>query len=1069
MENKTKHRKRLSEVGIRILTLLLLISVSGIAWAETVVKGSVADKAGEPLIGVTVAEKGVAGNAVFTDLDGNFSIKVKNDNSTIVVSYIGFRTEEIALNGRSEIAVVLTEESQSLDEVVVVGYGSVKKSNLTTSVSKITSDAIDGRPVTSLSDALSGQLAGLQTNTGSGIPGEEMQITVRGTSSINGSSNPLIVVDGVITDDMSSVNPSDVASIQVLKDAAATSIYGARGSAGVILIETKEAKKGAPSVKWESYVGIQDAVGMPEMMTPKEWLAYNVWLKNAMWLQKDGNNSLDTPNMSRPSGDRVNTNWLANPDATVGDYTLRDDLPQTDWMDAILRTAFTQSHQVSLSSKGDKYSIYMSAGYLNQEGVIKNTDFERFNFNVNATMQINRYVGAGLKIVPTVSNQNRGESEGKDKAIMGALTTVPIIGIDEGTRTFGFSPFRSTDVNPYERLMQVTDKRKTKNLDISAWLDVNIIDGLKLKSIFSYASSNRRDEYFLPLDVQKPSVSSAVATASILDNSRIGWQNTLSYDFKVGSLHEFNLLVGQSIENRNFFTASLGASNFPLDNVTTLNQGSTPTLASTINNVVRTSSLFGRVNYNIADRYLVSASIRRDGSSRFGKDNRWGTFPSVSAGWKISSERFMENVMAINLLKLRASWGMSGNDRIGYSDYLSTFATGNTAYGNSTSISIYPSNYANPELKWETTKAWDFGFDLSLFSNRVQFNADYYINRTDDLLYSLVLPSATGFNTTKTNLASLENRGWELDLTTVNISKSNFTWTSTLNLSSNRNKVLDMGGNDNIITEAWGAAFITKVGGPISQFYTYRTDGLLTADDFEKNADGSYNVKKPLVPTVTGKTQRPGNVKYVDQNNDGKIDANDRVPYKSNDPDLSFGFTNRFTYKNVSLSIFLRGQIGGNVLWIGSRNLDTGGKYGANNTLRRWLNCYKPEYANGDPIPYELGVDMSWDGKTPLPYGLGDNSEQDGQLHRTDLEIFDASFLRIQNINISYSFPKKWNKALGIKSARIYGTVENLHTFTEYFGNPDTNSYSTNPMTKGADYNTYPLTRKFIFGINVNF
>ena len=429
----------------------------------------------------------------------------------------------------------------------------------------------------------------------------------------------------------------------------------------------------------------------------------------------------------------------------------------------------------------------------------------------------------------------------------------------------------------------------------------------------------------------------------------------------------------------------------------------------------------------------------------------------------------MKDVEFISLLKLRASWGMSGNDRIGYSDYVSTFTTGNVAYGNTSQIAIYPTNYANADLKWETTKAFDFGFDLSLFKNRIQLNVDYYINRTDDLLYNLQLPAATGFNSMRTNLASIENRGWEIDLTTTNINTRSFKWSSTLNLSGNKNKVLDLGGNDEIITDAWNAQFITKVGGPISQFYTYLTDGLLTEADFEVGADGRYNPNKPLVPTVKGKKQRPGNVKYVDVDGSGSIDNDDRVAYGSNEPDVMFGFTNRFTYKDFELSIFLRGQIGGNVLWIGARNLDTGGKYGANNTLRRWLHCYKEDYPNGNPIPTELGVDMSWDGKTPTPYGLGDNSEQDGQLHRTDLEIFDATFLRIQNVSLAYNMPKKWLNALGIKAAKIYGTVENLHTFTDYVGNPDTNSYSTNPMLRGADYNTYPLSRKYIFGVNVTF
>lgn len=1068
MKNRKKLEKCMERKQRYLLSLFLLCFCS-FTWSQVKITGVVTDAAGEAIIGANIVEKGIPTNGTITDINGNFAMEVSSAKSVVVASFIGYKDAIVPIRGRNSINIILEEDTRTLDEVVVVGYGSVKKSNLTTSVSKMTSEAIEGRPVTNLSDALSGQLAGVQTQMGSGIPGSEMQITVRGVSSINGSSNPLIVVDGVITENMSSVNPSDVASIQVLKDAAATSIYGARGSAGVILIETKQAEKGAPVVKWESYMGFQNAVGLPEMMSPKEWMAYNLWIKNAMWLQKDGKNTLDTPNKSRPSGDRVNSDWLLNPNSDTADWTLRSDLPQTDWVDAILQTAFTHNHQVSVSSKGDKYSIYASAGYMNQEGIVRYTGYERFNFRLNASMNINKHIRAGMNFAPTISSQDRGESEGKDKVIMTALTTIPTIGINEGTRSLGFSKFRKDDVNPYERLKQVTDTRNTKNFDIASWVEADIIKGLTFKSLFNYNANERIDEYFLPLDVQKMSVKSATATSNVISSNRTGWQNTLSYDLTLWEKHQINVLLGQSIENRSIYTAEMKATDFPLDNVFTLNQGATPALASTVRNIVRTASIFGRLSYNYDDKYLASVSLRRDGSSRFGPSNRWGTFPSVSAGWKLNKEAFMKNLDFINLLKLRASWGMSGNDRIGYSDYVSTYKTGNVAYGNTSQIAIYPTNYANPDLKWETTKAFDFGFDLSLLKNRIQLNIDYYINRTDDLLYNLQLPAATGFNNMRTNLASIENRGWEIDLTTKNINTKTFKWSSTLNLSGNKNKVLDLGGNDEIITDAWNAQFITKVGGPISQFFTYRTDGLLSEEDFEVGSDGRFNPNKPLVPTVKGKKQRPGNVKYVDTDGNGTIDNNDRVAYGSNDPDLMFGFTNRFTYKNLELSIFLRGQIGGNVLWIGARNLDTGGKYGANNTLKRWLHCYKPDYPNGNPIPTELGIDMSWDGKTPLPYGLGDNSEQDGQLHRTDLEIFDATFLRIQNVSLTYNLPKKCLNTFGLKAAKVYGTVENLYTFTDYIGNPDTNSYSTNPMLRGADYNTYPLSRKFIFGVNITF
>lgn len=356
MNDKEKQEKSSYE-KLRFLATLFVLCLSTMAWAQMKVTGTVVDMMGEPIIGANVVESGNKTVGTITDLDGKFTLNVSKE-ATLVITYVGFTEKRVKVNGRSQLTIKLEEDSKTLDEVIVVGYGSVKKSNLTTSVAKISSDAIDGRPITSLSDALSGQLAGVQTQTSSGIPGEEMQILVRGASSINGSSSPLIVVDGVITESMSDVNPSDVASIQVLKDAAATSIYGARGSAGVVLIETKQASGSKPVITWESYIGTQNAVGLPEMMTAKEWLAYNIWYTNAKYLNKGGTNSMYVPNKKRSSGDQINEQWLVNPNSDVADWTFRNDIPTTDWIDQIMQNALTHNHQVSVSSKGKKYSIY---------------------------------------------------------------------------------------------------------------------------------------------------------------------------------------------------------------------------------------------------------------------------------------------------------------------------------------------------------------------------------------------------------------------------------------------------------------------------------------------------------------------------------------------------------------------------------------------------------------------------------------------------------------------------------------------------------------------------------------
>lgn len=1042
---------------------LIMLCGGGSLLAQINVSGTVVDESGNPIIGANVVLLNNKSVGTITDIDGKFTINA-DKKATLLVSYIGYIERKIEVGGRSSLLIKLKEDTQTLDEVVVVGYGSVKKSDLTTSVAQIKAETIEGRPLTSLSDALAGTLAGVQVQTSSGIPGEELQILVRGASSINSASTPLVVVDGVITESISDVNPSDVASIQVLKDAAATSIYGARGSAGVILVETKQAKSERPVITWESYVGLQDSYDLPDMMTSEEYIAYNMWYKNAYYLEKGG--SMSVPNKNRGTGDQIISDWLANPDSDTADWTLNPNFSVTDWKNQILQTALTHSHQVSVSSKGKKYSLYMSGGYMDQDGIVKNTDFERFNFRINASVNINRYLRAGINFAPTISNQNRGESEGKDKVIMQALNLPPIIGLDEGTRELGFNPSYPTLVNPYERLMQVTDKLEKRIYSTSAWAELNILKGLKFKTMFNYNTENRIYEYFLPLNVQTYQVSSATGTTQTYSVARIGLQNTLDYSVNLLKKHKLNILLGQSIDERNTFNSWGAAMDFPLDYVYTLNMGATPTRAESTREIIKTSSLFGRVNYNYSDKYLMSASIRRDGSSRFGPGNRWALFPSVSAGWKISGENFMKKIKTINLLKLRASWGMSGNDRVGLADYIANYDATNAIYGGSTNVGIYAKNLPNEDLKWETTKALNVGFDLSMWRNRLQLNLDYYINRTDDLIYKLKLPAASGFDTMNTNIASLENRGWELELTTVNVSRGGFEWSTTINLSQNKNKILDLGGNNDIITQAWDASFITKVGGPISQFYGYKTDGILTSADFGVGYDGKYDINNPLVPVLTG--QRPGNVRYVDSNKDGSITTDDMVTLGSNDPDLTYGFTNRFSYKGFELSVFLRGQVGGDIMYLAARSLSTG--RAGYNQMSQWLHCYKEEYAGGDPIVPGTGVDLSWDGKTPLPYGFGNNSPlRDGQLHVTDLAIYDATFLRIQNISFGYNLPSKWLRDAHIRSAKLYFTAENLYTFTNYVGNPDVNSYSSNPMVRGVDYTTYPQARKYILGIKLTF
>lgn len=1061
----------LSKIVINLFLLFFCVSLSAQtnqsaneSKQQKKVSGTVVDQNGESVIGASVLVKGRTVGTI-TDVEGKYSISASSGDK-LVFSYVGFDTQEISVGDNSIVNVTMKSATKDLDEVVVIGYGSVKKSNLTTAVSKISSESIEDRPFTTISEAFSGQLAGVQTQVSSGVPGEDLQITVRGASSLNSTTPPLYVVDGIITESLNDINPTDIASIQVLKDAAATSIYGARGSNGVVLIETKIAQSGKPVVSFDAYYGFQKADRLPEVMSPTEWLAYNIYCINANYLNVNGLNSMMTANKNRPTNYQIPESWLLNPDSDTPDWRLNPNVSKTNWIDEILRTAPIQSYQLSASGKNDMGSIYMSAGYMEQDGIVKNTDYHRINFRLNGTLNITKKLKLGVNLAPSVAKQRRGESEGKDKVILTALQYPCLIGIDENTRDFGYNPEYPNYVNPYERLMQVTDNKGDNRLNASAWFQYDIIKGLSFKSTYNNNLRSTVYEYFIPANVVAPNanggqISSGNSYSEVYNNW--GLQNVLSYDLDIKK-HTINLMAGQSIDNTNTYRATVAATGWPLENVYTLNLATTPVTASTTRYTVRTSSFFGRLSYDYDDKYLFTASVRRDGSSRFGTNNRWGTFPSFSAGWKINEENFMKDLDFLNLLKIRFSWGQAGNDRVGYYDYLSTFDVGNTVYGGQAQATMYPANYANADLQWENTTSIDLGLDISLLKNRIQFNFDYYKNSTNSLLYDLQIPSTTGFSKTKTNIGKIQNSGWEIDLNTVNISTKDFRWTSTLNLSANENKVLDLGGNDDILTAAWNAYFITKVGGPISQFYLYRTDGLLTEDDFAVGADGTYDRTQPLVPVMA--SQIPGNLKFVDTNNDGQITDDDMVPYGDNMPDLLWGFTNRFSYKGFELSVFLQGQFGGEVYYLASRNINFGRRF--NNNLTGWLNSYKQTYRGGDPVPYELGVDMSWDGKTPLSYGLGANGVNENTT--TDQRIYDATFLKIKNITLSYNLPKTLLQKAKIRAMRFYISMENVHTFTSYIGNPETNSYNaSNPVLRGVDYSTYPLTRKYTLGVNLTF
>lgn len=1012
------------------------------------VTGVVLDENSQPMIGAAIIEEGNKSNGAITDLDGRFTIKVTS-GAVLEVSSIGYDTRTVKTGAdKTSYEIRLEPDKLLLDEVVVIGYGSVKKSDLTYSVSKITSEALQERPLTTMSEAFQGTLSGVRAQAEDGVPGQQLTIRIRGTNTINGDSSPLYVIDGIPQDEMTDIAASDIASIQILKDAAATSIYGARGGNGVVLIETKEGASSKPVVSFNAYYGVQYKEKKIDMMDGNEWIAYNMYCRNLAYKRSGG--SMTVPMSERAAIYQIPDAWNAWSEFT-------------DWQDEVFQVAPIQEYSVSASHRSKISNTYASAGYFRQDGVVLTTYYEKINARVKQAFNVGKNLVVGFNFNASQGEQNGAGASGKEASLHHALMCTPLMHIDEGTRDTGF-PINvgQTYPNPVERIKNTSVVRDDKYLGVSLWGEVKIVDGLKFKTQYSRDYVTKVYEFFQAGNVAYNNGYKTTADSWSSNSCKWVFQNTLTYGKKFKGGHNLNAVVGQSAESYSYYKIEAQASDFPYEIIPTLNVALTPLKAATYRNARSNLSFFGRVSYDYKSKYLISASVRYDGSSRFGSNTKWGLFPSVSVGWKINEESFLKDVSWINLLKLRASWGQAGNDRIGDYAYAAKLGEYNTSWGNEVVSGLAPSNIPNPDLQWERTTSMNFGFDWSMFRNRIQLNVDYYINRTDNLLFNVTIPYSTGFNKFTDNIGAVQNMGWEIDLTTFNIRKNDFSWSTKFNISRNSNKVLSLGEIKSFTTTSYDAIFLTEVGKPISQFYCYETCGILTKDCFDEAGN-------PTVPIMTG--QQEGNPRYVDHSGDGRITDADYAVCGNNLPDFTYGITNTFSWKGLEFSFLLQGQAGGEVMFLGARQYDVGKSEA--NQFARWLRSYKPDftaiYGEGEsPLPAEYirthGIDMSWDGKTPnVSYGAFASND--------NRRIYDASYFRIKNVTLRYSFPKKWfGESKVVKGADIYLSADNVYTFSDYVGyNVEGNSFGNNTTMQGVDYSSYPLSRRVVFGGSITF
>lgn len=1007
------------------LFLLIGLWVKG----QILLKGVVSDS-GEPLIGVTILEKDT-NNGTTTDIDGSYAITVQPD-AILVFSYIGMESKEIAVDNRSEINVEMAEAAEFLDEIIVVGYGNQKRSNISGSVSTVTAEEITKTPVLRVEQALQGRTAGVQITQVSGSPGAELSVKIRGTGTIT-NTDPLYVVDGIIVEGLDFLNPNDIENISVLKDAASAAVYGARAANGVVLITTKTGTKTREGkVSFESYYGMQTVAKKLDLLNAREY---------AVILNESYINAGRVPfiNTSDPSIFNVGT----------------------DWQDAIFENAPIMSQQLSITGGGEKFHTGLSGSFFQQDGIIggQKGRFDRITLRSVLGYDIKPWLSVGTNIGFTNLHRNAlPENSEFVSPVIQALNMDPLTPIYKPDGTYAYSDFVDTDIrNPANAIENTYDTWTTNRVVGTAYAEVKILKSLKFKSTINVDATFANKNVFNPrfnlsvdsTDAPTPEIA-LINSVSIEDNVWKSWQwdNIGSYS-KIFGEHKLDIVGGVSAYYRNHVKSGGANTNLPSNSIDNAFISNTidPIASQSVFYETEESAFFSyisRVNYEWKDRYLAMVSFRADGSSKFGKNKRFGFFPAVSLGWVASREDFW-NIDAISFFKIRASWGQNGNDRIGDYKFTSVVESGqNYTFGEDEIITngAIALTVANPDLQWETVTQTDIGIDLELFDGRINFIGDYYIKNTTDMLYSAAIPGVVGALPPVQNIGEVENRGLELALQYRNKWKG-LNYEIGGNIAFQKNEVLFLGGGDPTFsgqTFVSGAVAKTDIGQPIASFFGYVTDGLFqTQAEVEAHAFQNENTSA-------------GDIRFVDINNDGVINNDDKTYIGNPTPDKIYGFTGSLDYKNFDLSTFFQG-VSGNKIFNASVRYDKIGGNRPSSILNRWTgegtSTTEPKVSLTDP-------------------------NQNARV--SDRFIEDGSFLRMKNIQLGYTLPKALLERMKFDKLRVYVSAQNLLTWTKYSGfDPEIGATGsdettgTNDLDIGIDRGFYPASRTFLGGIQLVF
>jgi TonB-linked SusC/RagA family outer membrane protein len=1035
MKNNSIAHRIGSQIGGVFLGLFLILSTSMMAQQQAA-SGKVKGSDGGPVIGASVSVVGTSRGAS-TDGEGNFKINVSR-NETLRISSVGYNSADVVYTGQKSIDVTLTVDNKTLNEIVVVGYGSQNKKEITGAVQTISYKDLKDLPVTQIGQKLQGQLAGVQINQTTGKPGTGMNVRIRGQLSVSAGSDPLYVVDGFpITGSIGAMNPDEIEDISILKDASSTSLYGSRAANGVVLITTKKGKGAGMSVSFNAFTGTQNVPmkGRLDMMNAEEFAQFK-------------KESFEDAKQPVPAE-------FQNP----SQYKDKDN----DWYNSLLnKDAPISSYNLSITSNKEKSRTSLVAGVLQQKGVVRNTDYQRYSLRLNSTYDISDKVTVGFNVAPQMVYDNTPRTDGDRGTgiLFNALHTWPIMPIYEAdgkTLTkFNRFPASTGNIFAYANWVRSADElineTTTTNLLSNAFIEIEPIKGLKFKSSMNGEILRTKFFFFNPANatsaINVPIPTTAVSIRQNVEN--LSWlnENTLTYAKTLWDDHKFELLGGYTNQYFRQESTQVQADTYADDRLPTIQGAINIARGSTVSGVQEWSltSYLARLNYNFKGKYLFNAAIRSDGSSRFGANNRWGTFPSLGAGWVVSDEAFMSDLPAVTFLKLRGSWGIIGNNNLGnYTSYALINNTVNGVFGNTVATGAAVSSLANPNLGWETTQQLDLGFDLNLFNNRVNFVYDYYTKNTTNLLYAVQIAQESGFGNFNDNIGEIKFWGHEFSLNTINTT-GKVRWTTNANISFNRNVVVALAPG---IDRVYGNFHITKVGQPFGQFYGVIADGV-----YKNAADLASSPKVPGRSTV-------GSIKLKDANGNGVIDyggnADDRVIMGNPFPDFVYGITNNVTYGDWDFNIIGSGSYGNTLLVrhiYSTANLDgvfnmvDGAKYRFRSEANPGLGMYGTTVGGGNVT----GIERDW---------------------MNSRFVADASYFTIRNITLGYTFAKPTKV---YKSVRVYASCQQAYVFTDYWGgpNPETSAQGNGQgdggnLSPGVDLSNYPVPRTFTVGANFNF